>query len=367
MESNEHETFVIANIDEKEETNTNKEKTQPNLLWVNDFTLTDQEADMITEPKWIYPNLIIQSHMMVFPAPPNGGKTTIFNWIAGEIAKNHQVFYVNADIAGADAKSIRKESIEKGFTLLLPDMKAGLSMNDVVSNLEAMNEKNSDYSNYIFIFDTLKKMTDVINKSSSKKLYKTLRGLSAKGMTVILLAHTNKYDHEGEAIFEGTGDLRSDVDEMIYLTPKKNSDGSMTVSTKPDKVRGVFEPITFNISPDRKVSLSNEYVDVITIDKQQKQLEKDDLAIQAITEAIKAEKFKQTEITTYCKELKTGIGVNSIRRVLKQYSFPPNKLWTCEKAFQNNTKQYFLIKSPPFHRVKPKSGKSRNSRKTTHR
>ena len=347
MDSKEHEAFVIANIDDNEEINTSKEKTQPNLSWVNNFTLTDQEADMIAEPKWIYPNLIIQSHMMVFPAPPNGGKTTIFNWIAGEIAKDYQVFYVNADIAGADAKSIRKESIEKGFTLLLPDMKAGLSMSNVVSNLEVMNEENSDYSNYVFIFDTLKKMTDVINKSSSKKLYKTLRGLSAKGMTVILLAHTNKYDHEGEAMFEGTGDLRADVDEMIYLTPKKNDDGSMTISTKPDKVRGVFDPMTFNISPDRKVSLSDKFVDVIEIGRQQKQLEKDGLTIQVITEAITAGKFKQTEIISYCKELKTGIGLNKIRGVLNTYSYPPNKLWTCERAFQNNTKQYLLIKSTP--------------------
>ena len=31
MDSKEHETFVIANIDDNEETNTSKEKTQPNL------------------------------------------------------------------------------------------------------------------------------------------------------------------------------------------------------------------------------------------------------------------------------------------------------------------------------------------------
>ena len=80
------------------------EKNKPNMSWVNDFTLTKEEANMIAEPKWVYPNLIIQSHMMVFPAPPNGGKTTLFIWIAGKIAKDYQVYYVNADIASADAK-----------------------------------------------------------------------------------------------------------------------------------------------------------------------------------------------------------------------------------------------------------------------
>ena len=349
MDADEHEVFCRKYVDDTEVTLNSNDKTKPNLSWTDSFTLTDEEADMIAEPKWVYPNLIIQSHIMVFPAPPNGGKTTLFIWIAGKITKDYQVYYVNADIASADAKSLIAESKEKGFTLLLPDMKAGLSMNDVVSNLETMNERNDDYSNCVFIFDTLKKMTDVINKSSSKKLYKTLRGLSAKGMTIILLAHTNKYEHDGDPIFEGTGDLRADVDEMIYLTQKENNDGSMTISTKPDKVRGVFEPMTFNVSPkpDREVSLSDKFVDVVKIEQQQNKLKKDELPIQAITEAITAGKFKQIEITTYCKELKTGIGVNTIRRVLNDYSYPPIKLWTCEKAFQNNAKQYFLIDSTP--------------------
>ena len=44
----------------------------------------------------------------------------------------------------------------------------------------------------------------------------------------------------GKPIYEGTGDLRSDVDELIYFIPEKHEDGSMTVSTDPDKTRGKF-------------------------------------------------------------------------------------------------------------------------------
>jgi len=323
-------------------------KSKPDMSWINDFTLSDEEANMISDPKWVYPNLIIQGHLMVFPAPPNGGKTTIFNWVAGQIADDYQVFYVNADIAGADAKSMRKDAIKKGFTLLLPDMKAGLSMNDVVLHLEAMNEVDADYSNYVFIFDTLKKMTDVINKSNSKKLYKTLRGLSAKGMTVILLAHTNKYDDkEGKPIYEGTGDLRSDVDELIYLTSDKKPDGSMTVSTVPDKVRGIFEPMTFQISPNRVVSVSEEFIDVTKVQRQQKQRDKDEITIEAITEAIKAGECNQREIIQYLKKLNMGIGLNAIRSVLDRYSRTPTILWECSRAYKNNTLQYHLTDHCP--------------------
>ena len=174
---------------------------------------------------------------------------------------------MNADVSGGDAKQMVYDAKAQGFTLMLPDMKAGMSMDSVVERLILMNEVDADYSGIIFIFDTLKKMTDVINKTRAKELYKTLRGLSAKGMTIALLCHTNKYtDSDGKPIFEGTGDLRTDVDELIYLIPKKNDDGSMTVSTNPDKVRGAFEPITFEISPDRKVTQA-EYVDVLKIKK----------------------------------------------------------------------------------------------------
>lgn len=316
------------------------EKPDP-FSWTQNFTLTDEEVAMIADPKWVYPNLIIQGHVAVYPAPPNGGKTTIFAWIAGQISKDYQVFYVNADISGGDSKEMQAQANQDGFKLLLPDMKAGLSMTNVVDNLEVMNALDQNYSSHVFIFDTLKKMTNVIQKDRAKTLYKTLRGLSAKGMTIILLAHTNKYnDADGVPIYEGTGDLRSDVDEMIYLIPKKNDDGSMTVSTKPDKVRGTFQPLTFNVSPDRQVSLADEFVDVIDSVRREQQAKEDEPIIQAINEAIDGQKVKQTEIVSYCKDI--GIaGGRKVTKVLERYSLPPIKLWNKQRAFENNAIQYF--------------------------
>lgn len=315
--------------------------SKPDLSWVNSFMLTEEEADMISDPEWVYPNLIIQGHVIAIPAQPNGGKTTIFQWVAGQIAKDYQVFYVNADISGADAKDMVREARENGYSLLLPDMKSGLSMNDVVEQLERMNAEGGDYSGMVWIFDTLKKMTDVINKSKAKQLFQILRGLSAKGMTVVLLAHTNKYyGDDGKPIYEGTGDLRSDVDELIYLIPVKNEDGSMTVSTDPDKVRGAFEPITFNISPDREVSLS-EYVDVATLKKAESQYEQDATVIEAITEAIRAGKCKQTEIVGHCNDA-CGIGRRTVEKVLMRYLREPKRLWYRQRGFQNNTWLYSL-------------------------
>jgi len=311
------------------------------LQWTRQFTLSDEEVSMISDPDFIYPNMIIKSHLGVIIGEPGAGKTTILMHIAGNISTYYDVYYVNADISGIDAKTMQAQAIEKEFTLLLPDMKAGLSMNDVVQNLIQMNEEQADYSRYVFIFDTLKKMTDVINKSKAKELYRILRGLTAKGMTIVLLGHTNKYnDSDGNPIYEGTGDLRSDCDELIYLIPQMNPDGSMVVSTKPDKVRGTFEPITFNISPDRTVSQADEYTDTAVIAEKEKQLRDDETVIQAITESIETGQCKQTEIIQFCKQF--DIGRRVVERVLREYSKPPFQKWKTERVFKNNSLKYFL-------------------------
>lgn len=314
--------------------------------WAEEFTLSEAEAKELSDSDFIYPNLIIRGHMAVFPAEPNAGKTTIMLWVAGQIATNHRVFYVNADVSGGDAKSMVTAAKQAGYTLLLPDMKVGGSMEMIVQKLAEMNATETDLSASVIFIDTLKKATDVISKGKAKAFYKILRGLTAKGMTVVLLAHTNKYKaDDGQPIYEGTGDLRSDVDELIYLIPEKNPDGSLTVSTQPDKVRGKFKPITFEISPERKVKLADEYVDVAAIKTQKAREEADAFVIESITDAIRTGQHKQSDIFSFCK--KRDIGRRTVQRVLRNYQYPPVQKWVCERRFQNNELNYRLVDSAP--------------------
>ncbi len=315
-------------------------QSQSVLNWTEAFKVSIEEANAISDPEWIIPDIVIRGHLIVIPAEPNGGKTTIFFHLSKEmVERGYQVFYVNADISGGDAKEMVIKADQSGFALMLPDMKVGLSMDDVVANLIKMNLDGGDYSRFVFIFDTLKKMTDVINKTRAKELYKTLRGLSSKGMTIILLAHTNKYSGEdGKPIYEGTGDLRSDVDELIYLIPQKNPDGSMTVSTEPDKTRGKFQNITFQISPDREVTRLDSFYDVATARKQAVQREQDEPTIEAINSAIAKGNTKQVDIISHCKAF--GIGKRSIQAVLNRYSAGQDCIWNMERGMQHNTKFY---------------------------
>jgi len=312
-------------------------KTNP-FAWTEDFRMTDEEIEELADPDWIFPNLIISGHLIVIPAEPNGGKTTIFEWVCSQISSSHRVIYVNADISAGDAKEAHRRAKEGKYELLLPDMKPGLSMDDVVQQLVDMNSAGGDLSDVVMVFDTLKKMADVISKKAASTLYKTLRGLTAKGMTIVLLAHTNKYRGEdGKPVFEGTGDLRADVDEMIYLIPKHHDDGSMTVSTDPDKVRGSFKPISFEITTGRQVH-PVEYVDTARENHLAAQRAKDDDDIRIIDAFLSTGEKNQSEIVVQCGHHQ--ISRSRVLKLLKRYTIADGGLWVRRNDPINNAAIY---------------------------
>lgn len=308
------------------------------------FIVTKEEAALLADPEFIIDGLTVSGHLIVIAAAPNAGKTTIFFHLSGEmVSEGYKVVYVNADTSAGDAKEYVFKADEWGITLLLPDMKIGSSMDDVVVSIKEMNNEIEDLSGYVFVFDTLKKMVDVIHKSAAKGLFRLLRSMTAKGATIILLAHTNKYDDsDGKPIFEGTGDIKSDADELLYLIPEKHSDGSMTVSVEPDKTRAPIRQMSFSISPEREVILLDEYEDVTEKRMIRKQMGKDQEAIERITEAIEAKQIKQCDILEHCKN--RGVSKRKVEGCLKRYSKGEVKLWEVQKGYQKNTSFYSLIK-----------------------
>jgi len=321
------------------------------------FEMTDAEAKEIASPNEIIKNLVIETHMTAICAEPNGGKTAIAWHLAPQmVKKGYQVWYINCDIGAADAVPMSMEARETGVRLLLPDMKVGKSVADVVEVLERLNATQPSLAKVVFILDTLKKFTDMINKANAKRFLQLLRSMTGKGATVISLCHTNKYkDVEGKPIFEGVGDIRSDHDELIYLIPQKRDNGSMLVSTLPDKVRADIKPITFEIGADRRVRLLDQYVNVAEDMKQSIQQDKDHDAIERIFEAIEQQQIKQCDIVKYCK----GHGINHKRTptVLKRYA---NKsgYWVQQRGMDHNTLFYYMPDTaPPEQGVKGERGK----------
>ncbi len=315
------------------------------LSWATEFILSESEISELRSPEWIIPDIVIRGHLLIIVSEPNGGKTTLFTHLAGEIvAAGYRTYYVNADIAGSNAAEFVELARAGGWTAMLPDMRPGLSMQDVVSKLQKMNDTGADLSDVVFIFDTFKKMTDVIAKRQVREILKLLRSLTAKGMTIILLAHTNKYrDAEGKPVFEGTGDVRADADELIYLLPQKHPDGTMTVSTQPDKVRGDFSPLTFEISRDRNVKRSAAFVDTGALRAADERFQMDEPDIRVILDAIEAGLCKQTEIIEHCKAHR--IGKRTVLRLLREYSAGARRQWQAQRGMSRNTMLYHMLET----------------------
>ncbi len=309
------------------------------LAWMEDNELTAEEVEQISDPAWAEPGLFAEGHVIAVVAKPNGGKTTICFHIACGVAKRYTVAYVDSDTNPGDAKRKLLLAKEHGVRYLTPDLKVGRSMRDVVAELERLAATDIDLSGHVWFFDTLKKMANVIHKDSLKGVLGLMRKLSGRGMTCVLLAHTNKYKNaDGEYQYEGTGDLESDVDELIYFEPRENDDGSLTVSSRCQKRRAEIAARTWDIGADRAVSAREHYVDVAAELRAKEMEDEDAVAIEAVRDGLADGPKNQTELVKHCSAY--GVTAKRLRKILRRYR---GKHWLESPLGTKNAKEYRLI------------------------
>lgn len=215
-----------------------------------DLTLNEKDTKDMEEAEFIIPDLVVRGHISAYPAPPNGGKTALFTHLGGVMADNGEdVFYFNVDSPPDSLKRQEAHARKHGYRVICPDAKVGKSIADAYIALRKLAEGTDRLDRVVLIIDTLKKFIAMLNKDIASDFYKMLRKITARGATICLLSHTNKYkDVEGKLIFEGTGDHRADTDDMVYLVSSKDENtGILEVTTCPDKVRAIFAPRSFRI------------------------------------------------------------------------------------------------------------------------
>lgn len=290
---------------------------------LNDFSTTEELMKEISDVQFCWMNLLVQGHMTVICSKGNGGKTTIMVKACEEMVKSgYEIFYVNADASADQLKQYHAHATKHGYSLLAPDLHLGKSAEDVFNLLTEMSQANENYSGTVLILDTMKKFVALMNKALIGRFNSILRALTAKGMTIICLAHTNKHDDkDGKPVFEGTGDVRNDFDELIYLIPVKNEDGSLVVSTDADKIRASgVKNYTFDISPERKVTVRDKFEDTLTLNQMQAGMERDSKTIDFVFDSIKTHSKSIQEIQLEAKVQGIGISKDAIRRVVTSYS-----------------------------------------------
>jgi len=223
--------------------------------------------------EFLFNNLIIKNHIVTIIAESGGGKTTfLYYHVAAELKKKGlTVLYVDADSPASDHKKMKAFADEHSIKFIIPDVNQGTSVESLMADIANLANSQADLDGYVFFFDTLKKFVDLMNKKSAKEFYVLMRRLSKLGATIVLPGHANKYrDKEGNLVFEGVGDIKSDSDDLIFFEKAKKADGTIDVTTVVDtdkgaKVRGLFKPFSFHISSSREVTLYDkvkEFVDL---------------------------------------------------------------------------------------------------------
>ena len=125
-------------------------------------------------------------------------------------------------------------------------------------SLEAFNSALNDTirakeaSGTLLILDTLKKFTDVMNKSESSAFGQLMRTYTAAGGTVLVLGHTNKNPNaHGKPVPGGTSDIPQDAD-CVYTMAAEDKDGQRVVTFENRKMRGAV-PLRAQFSYSRSM------------------------------------------------------------------------------------------------------------------
>jgi hypothetical protein len=263
------EVALDAAIEMLQEFDKAKQPTKTLVEALGEFAVEDCDVQGIGGAEHLYKKIIPKSQLVAIVAPPNAGKTAVFERLASNFPG--QVDYINVDISAVHIPAAYARAKAGGYRLICPDLKKGGSIKKVMDILQAAADGGENLSDVVIIIDTLKKIMDMMSKKSVPMVMDLLRRLTTKGASVILLGHTNKYpDQEGWPVYEGVGDLRSDVDAMAVMIPYRRSKDIVLTSLYwlqdgwgYGKDRGPVEPASWLIdrADDRRVDELDEWVD----------------------------------------------------------------------------------------------------------
>lgn len=268
------------------------------LAVLGQWMVTDEQVQTMKATRMIWRDMIASSHLSVWSAPGNGGKTSIAKFAAGELAGLFTVLFFQEDASAGDLPALYEHAKQHGYRMLNSTL-AGSSPEDQISALRDLARDGAELGGFVMFFDTLKKYVDLMSKGGSRGFFKLMRGLTQRGATVVLLGHTNKHKGvDGKLIFEGVGDVRNDVDEMIYIdATDKDPAGVVTLTMRPDKVRCAIREATFTLdTKTMQVRALDRVVDVASMLAAKRQREDDASLVDCFTRALAPGGMKHTDL-----------------------------------------------------------------------
>ncbi|MBV5327406.1 MAG: hypothetical protein JZU65_07185, partial [Chlorobium sp.] len=335
------------------------------------YALSDEYVNGIGKEEFLYPDLIIKNHILVLIAESGGGKTTFnFFTVAPFIAEQgYQVLYFDADSPPSDHPRMKHFSDDSGFKHLNPDVNLGTSVESLIFDLDALAGKQMSLNRYVLFFDTMKKFIDLMGKREAKAFFILMRKLTKLGATVILLGHANKHrDADGRLIPEGVGDVKNDCDDMLFFERDRMPDGSLNVTMicdtdKGAKVRGVFKPFSFSISPEREVTFYEKALEAVDLSNTGTPKATDSEILDCAEQYLRdrGEPVVQSDLVEYTADRVEGqAGVERVRKLIVKRSVLKSNFTTKKEmpfgarflfeGGDRNKRLYQLPAEPPMQR-----------------
>ena len=187
----------------------------------------EEMEERLAKERDVVPGMITTGTVTLVYAPSGAGKTVwilgnLFQSIRNNLIKGSDVIYFNEDDGAKGVLQKAKMGRKHGMPMITlsnsPDPMLR-SAEDALRMLGQIREEGHA-DGKIVVCDTLKKFAPVLNKGDMRDVLHVFREFAAAGGTVILLGHCNKHrSMDGRLIYEGVGDLKSDVDNMFGLDP----------------------------------------------------------------------------------------------------------------------------------------------------
>ena len=324
------------------------------------FSLTGQSArlrEQMLIDKFVLKNVAILGQWTTIYGAPNSGKTLLTNWLLREALLSDEidgesVYYVNADDNYRGLVDKIELAENWGMHTIAPHHN-GFDIAQIASLMSEMGHEGTARGT-VFILDTLKKFTDLMDKRAASEFGKVARGFVSAGGTLIALAHTNKHpDAEGKGIYSGTSDIVDDSDCCFVIdkvsTLEQNGLTTHTVEFNNIKARGdVASTVGFTFV--RKYGQSYEALletvkrldgddldDVKGKATVQSELEQDATIIEAICTVIAEGMISKSKIVQGAHEL-CGKSTAAVRKVLDKRTGPIFELghrWDKRKEAHN--------------------------------
>lgn len=318
------------------------------LAALEQWVVTDEQVQAMKSTRMIWRDIIALSHLSVWSAPGNGGKTTLAKFAAGELAPSYKVLFFQEDASAGDLPALHEHARAYGYQMLNSTL-AGSSSDDQIDVLRDLATRQVDLSGVVMIFDTMKKYADLMSKGGSREFFKLMRALTQRGATVVLLGHTNKHKGlDGKLIFEGVGDVRNDVDELIYIeATEKDPAGIVTLTMRPDKVRCAVRPATFTLdTATMVVSALDQVVDVASVLSAQRRRDEDAPLTQRFCQLLAKGGMKHTDLINAVVR-STDATRSKVNAVFDRYCTDdpadPDALWLETRMRLNNTRHIALM------------------------